>query len=305
MTGMQPRTGTNKADNDSCSSDEEADGEEGGPEEPAEMHFNGEESETEAHILAISPQHHVPDARTVSTPWMNQWTESSTAQTGVTSSKNVAPLAPLWAEYEHQAHSAAKDFIGCEVGPESWANGLGDLDMSGDGITTPLYTKDNMLQTVELETEGQSYPDGSADGFDDHIQHADAGANAQNLYLTDLDDIFQQCCPITNPTMSRLATTSAPTTSAPTAIFPSSMNMLTPRPSSDGGGKDSSAIIAPPNDSQYPATAEDKSPTSRMAAEMPSHSVSMRFSCTTAQLGNIMSLLASTGLPVNMKIDTE
>lgn len=299
MMGIQPPTGTNKTGDGSCSSDDEADGEECDAEEAVEMHLHGDESETEAQILAMSPQHNVTDAQAVSTPWINQWTvsESSTSQTGVISNKNATSLAPLWAEYQHKTHSATKDFIGCDVGAESWVNGLGDLDMSGDGITTPLYAKDNILQTVDPESDGQAYSDRSVDGFEGQTSHADTGGK---LYLTDLDDIFQQCCPITTPTMAQHGTATAPT-----AIFPSSMNMLTPRPSFDAGGKEMNTIIVPPSDSQFPANSEDKSPMSRVAVEMPSHSVSMSFSCTTAQLGNIMSLFASTGLPVNMKIDTE
>jgi hypothetical protein len=39
-------------------------------------------------------------------------------------------------------------------------------------------------------------------------------------------------------------------------------------------------------------------------AAIASHQVSINLSCTTGQLSNIMSLLASTGLVVNIKIDT-
>ena len=74
---------------------------------------------------------------------------------------------------------------------------------------------------------------------------------------------------------------------APTSPFPT-LDPMTPDPAN----KDSTPGLVDP-------ALADK------AGEPLSHRVSINLSCTTGQLSNIMSLVASTGLVVNIKIDTQ
>ncbi|PSR79895.1 hypothetical protein BD289DRAFT_415144 [Coniella lustricola] len=293
-------TAAGKTGDTSCSSEDEADGDENDPSQPIGFSSHEDDSEAEAQILGMSAQHiNVGiDDHAVSSSWMHHWTETPTSQACVVPNSIATPLGPLWAEYQQEMPSTIKGFTTCEMGTDSWINGLDGLDMIRDDSTTPLCPKDNTLQVVAIEAQDHTYSRPTA-GSESHAPSTNAESGVEKLYYADLDGIFEQCCPTTNA-----AHTGNAISTAQSALFPSNMNMLTPRPSVDAATTNNSTITTPLIDPRLSANPDEKSSTLRPMTEMPSHSVSMNFSCTTAQLGDIMSLLASAGLPVNMKIDT-
>ncbi|KUI52983.1 Myb-related protein B [Cytospora mali] len=267
----------------SCSSADEAEGDED-DDEDVEMDLRNDESETEWPDVDMN---HADEYGQADPTWLGDWTEESAPQQRLVSPKHPVPLAPLWTGHHAEVPS---------TGRETWMEGLAEPGMSGDSSTSSLYSKDSFFgpapheggeQSANMAFEGQGQPPQRA-----------ADDETQNLYFADLDDILQQYNPVVGGNLAG----PVPVT---TGTFPTTtVDMLNPVSPGNPGCKDISIVTALPVDPALGTSTGDASPPSK-AAESLSHSVSIKFSCTTGQLSNIMSLLASTGLPVNMKIDTE
>lgn len=182
--------------------------------------------------------------------------------------KPLALLTPSWTGYDAKT--------GRVMSGEPWMDGLADEGPddpgpSGDSGATPLYPSE---QYASAPCEGQVQLAQSAPDDDDAMYN----------YLAHLDDTFPQYSSDANLPLPAL-----PVTAAPLPVSPVSLDPVLGTTSGD----DKSPSATPPRKAQSETV------------DTLSHSVSIKFSCTTGQLSNIMSLLASTGLPVNMKIDTE
>ncbi|KAK3380736.1 hypothetical protein B0T24DRAFT_616181 [Lasiosphaeria ovina] len=248
--------------------------------------------------------------------WLGDWPGQK-----LVSSKSLVPLTPLWTGY-HAKTGRIKS-------GETWMKGLDEegLDdggLSGDSSATPLYTvAGEPYASGPLENQR---PDQLAHHTHTHTHsHSAADDDAMYLYLANLDDSFPQYSPahLAMPPLPPITTTAAPL--ATEGEMPMSINLspvslaLDPmlgitHSHTHGHGHAHTASVSSAGDDKggrasTPSSARNKSNKTAQGggdtADTLSHSVSIKFSCTTGQLSNIMSLLASTGLPVNMKIDTE
>ena len=252
-----------------------------------EMDAQNDESETEWPDVDISPSHADEYDQTDASHWLTDWAGKPATQQSLDSPKPPAPLAPLWTGYQPKVPPTGDVSTRCNTSGEPWLDGLADAGVSRDSSTTPLYPKDSGFLGAAAHDGGEQY---ASMGFETQGQLPPpaADADAQHLYFANLDDIFQQCSPVAGGNLTGVVPVTGTTT------FPTTVSMLTPVSPANPGDKDPA----------LGALTGDKNPSCKTADTL-SHSVSINFSCSTGQLSSVMSLLASTGLPVNMKIDTD
>ncbi|KAI0442800.1 hypothetical protein F4803DRAFT_518056 [Xylaria telfairii] len=187
----------------------------------------------------------------------------------------ASPKLPPWAGYHPKGSSPSNESLG-----DTWMEGLVSPVISGDNSVMAVYSQDSHdggKQGANLPSERQI-----------QLPQPSPEDEAINFLFADLDDVSQQ----NNIIIASKWTGSAPP--GTTVASPTATDILDRVNRSDSGGRDLTHLIA---------NSGDKSAQCK-ASESLSHSVSIKFSCTTGQLSDVMSLLANTGLPINIKIDT-
>ncbi|KAI1128809.1 hypothetical protein F5Y10DRAFT_264842 [Nemania abortiva] len=261
-----------------CSSSDEVESDEEGD--------RNEESESEEPNMDVSAAH--ADGY-YQVEWLgDDWTDKTELQRKPVSPKLPPPPAPRWAGYHHKGSSS-----GTESPEDAWMEGVANPGMSGDSGAMALYSQDGLLGAVA--------PDGGKQCTilpserHNQLPRSSADDEAINLFFADLDSISHQNSLITGSNWAGSVPPGNTTTS------PAVVDMLNLVNQSDPGEGDLAHLMASPG---LETLVGDTSPQPK-AAEPLSHSVSIRFSCTTGQLSDVMSLLANIGLPINIKIDTE
>lgn len=237
------------------------------------------------------------------------------SQRKLSSPRLPTPQSPLWARNGGSypkvppAQASISVPIASQIPSQRVASVSASSDAWLDGLIDPRLTEDTIStgsDATSVYSTGQQQDPFSLDCT------AEVNDEATNMYYAVMGDmdIFQQQQPF-DPVQ----------TAAPMAVampaFPTTVDMLTPvsptadqtRPGSSSKEKQMLGLSTTAEEgvslSLSAGDGSSKSPPRRKSSETLSHSVSIELSCTTGQLSNIMSLIASTGLPVNMKIDAE
>lgn len=258
-----------------CSSSDDAESDEEGD--------RNEESESEEPNVNLTPDHADQYYQVEPMVWIgDDWTGKTELE-----QRPVSPKLSLWTGYHPKCSSPGKESLG-----DTWMEGLVNPVISGDNSAMALYSQDGLPGAVAHDggKQGANLPP-ERQG---QVPQPSPDDDAINLFFADLDDISQQ----NSASIGSNWAGSAPP--ATTAGSPTVADMLDRVNRSDSGGGDHTHLMA---NAGLETLAGDKSSQCK-AAESLSHSVSIKFSCTTGQLSDVMSLLANTGLPINIKIDT-